>query len=76
MGYSPHFWTKGEHCESTVAQMARNGARIRVLIMAPDNPELAAFVNDGQIAGITLHAAMVAMGRLPAGSAEVRASRS
>jgi hypothetical protein len=55
MGYSLHVWTKGEHFESTVARLARNGVRIRVLIMAPDNPELAAFVNYRQIAGITLH---------------------
>ena len=54
MGYSLHVWTRGRDFENTLARMAREGVRIRVLIMAPDNPEITAFVNHRQIGGITL----------------------
>ncbi len=54
MGHSLHVWTKGEHFEKTLVQLAGAGVHIRVLIMAPDNPELTACINYRQIKGITL----------------------
>lgn len=45
MGYSLKVWTKTPNFERTVAERARAGVKFKLLLMAPDNRHIEAFVN-------------------------------
>lgn len=56
MGYTLHVWTRGEDFESVVQAIVKAGVHVRILIMDEANPQLAALVNDEQIAALSLSA--------------------
>jgi len=58
MGYTLHVWTKSAGFENTVERLVKNGVRVRLLIMAADNPNLSALINEAQINALTTDAVM------------------
>jgi hypothetical protein len=54
MGYSLHVLTRGNDVEAVLSNLVRNNVAVRVLVMSPDNPQLASLVNQKQIPGLTI----------------------